>query len=187
MSVDDKKRLRRAAETARDAAHAAGADIAALALRDHGLAALAGRGHAVIGGYWPMRGEIDIRPLLLALIAAGAEAALPVVTGAGQPLRFRRWRPGQDLVRGAFQTLQPADDQPICAPDLLLVPLLAFDRARQRLGYGGGFYDRTLAALRAAGPVFAVGAAFAAQEVPAVPVDPWDQPLDLILTERGGR
>jgi 5-formyltetrahydrofolate cyclo-ligase len=110
--------------------------------------------------------------------------ALPVVTARGLPLGFRRWRPGDVLVSGAFGLLVPGPSAEPVMPQLVLVPLLAFDRQGGRLGYGAGFYDRTLAVLRAAGPVIAIGVAYADQEVPAVPVEPHDQPLDWIATER---
>jgi 5-formyltetrahydrofolate cyclo-ligase len=135
-----------------------------------------------VAAYWPMRSETDPRPALTALHARGVPLALPVVVGRGMPLAFRAWEPGAAMVPGGFGVQVPADDRPV-VPRALVVPLLAFDRAGFRLGYGGGFYDRTLAALRATGPVLAVGLAYAAQEVTHVPRTIDDQRLDRIVTE----
>jgi 5-formyltetrahydrofolate cyclo-ligase len=109
---------------------------------------------------------------------------VPVIPGEAQPLVFHRWHPGARMVAGAFGALIPEVAEEV-VPEVLIVPLLAFDRAGFRLGYGGGFYDRTLEGLRARGPVAAIGFAFAAQEVDRVPTEPTDQKLDLIVTERG--
>jgi 5-formyltetrahydrofolate cyclo-ligase len=133
-----------------------------------------------------MGSEIDVTPLMVALAeATGAELALPVVIARVMPLAFRRWQPGMPLVAGPFGTSHPGDREPLTVPELLLVPLLSFDRARHRLGYGAGFYDRTLAGLRKYFQVTAVGVAYAAQEVGAVPVGDHDERLDLVLTETG--
>lgn len=138
---------------------------------------------AAVSGFWPMGEEIDIRPLMLALHREGHPIGLPATGPRGTILRFRRWDPATTLVSGVFGTREPPADAPEIVPQVLLVPLLAFDDAGCRLGYGGGYYDRTLAALRADGPVTAVGVAFAAQRVEAVPHDIHDQPLDWIVTE----
>ena len=131
-----------------------------------------------IAGYWPVRGEIDPRPLLLAL---RRPIALPVTGPRSTALEFRLWRPGDALVPGPFGLSEPTG--PLVEPDVLLVPLLAFDASGNRLGYGGGYYDRTIAATGA----LAIGAAHAAQEAAAVPVGPDDRPLDGVLTEAGLR
>ena len=135
---------------------------------------------ALVAGFWPMGGEIDIRPLMATLHTTGHGIALPFTPPRGHPLRFRRWQPGDPLVPGRFGTLVPTGAE--VTPSLLLVPLLAFDRRGHRLGYGGGYYDRTIAALPG---VTTIGVAFAAQEIPAVPSGPTDMPLDAIATERG--
>ncbi|MBI2235834.1 MAG: 5-formyltetrahydrofolate cyclo-ligase [Magnetospirillum sp.] len=140
---------------------------------------------AAVAGYWPMGDEIDPRPLLLALAAAGRRLALPVVAAPGQPLEFRAWSWGDDLEPGRFGTTHPLAHAAAVEPDLLLVPLLAFDRQGGRLGYGGGFYDRTLDMLRRKRHVSAIGIAFAAQEVAAIPHDGRDQRLDGVATEIG--
>ncbi|MCK6452254.1 MAG: 5-formyltetrahydrofolate cyclo-ligase [Alphaproteobacteria bacterium] len=140
---------------------------------------------AVVSAFWPMGDEIDVRPLLERLDALGYRCSLPVTVGRGKPLVFRRWSPGLALVPGGFGTSVPPEDQPLATPDLLIVPLLAFDRQGYRLGYGGGFYDRTLEALRAAGrPHLAVGVGYAGQEVARVPHHEGDQRLDWVVTER---
>jgi 5-formyltetrahydrofolate cyclo-ligase len=117
------------------------------------------------------------------LQGAGHQIALPVVLEANQPLVFRAWSPGDDLEPAAFNTQIPSADKPELTPGVVLAPLLAFDRRGYRLGYGGGFYDRTLDILRNCGEVLAIGLAYAGQEVPAVPHDPNDKRLDWIVTE----
>lgn len=139
---------------------------------------------AVVAGYWPMRGEIDVLPLLGALSQRGQVTALPAVIGRKDPLVFRRWAPGEPLEEGLYGTRHPAVSAAVVRPVCLLVPLLAFDRKGIRLGYGGGFYDRTLAALRAVGPVVAVGVAYAGQEVESLPAEPHDERLDWVVTEK---
>ncbi len=139
---------------------------------------------APISGFWPMGSEIDIRPLLETLNGKGHPVGLPVVVRKSAPLIFRCWQAGDTLVSGDFGTSIPDPNQPEIEPLVLFVPLLAFDRLGYRLGYGGGFYDRTLERLRRIGPRLAVGVAFAAQEVAEVPRDRYDQKLDFIVTER---
>jgi 5-formyltetrahydrofolate cyclo-ligase len=137
---------------------------------------------AVVSGFWPMGPEIDIRPLLLALHARGHPIALPVTPKRGSPLHFRRWHPGDELARGPLGTRQPGPKAEALTPDFLLVPLLAFDRTGRRLGYGGGYYDRTIASLPGA---TALGCAYACQELDEVPAGPDDARLDAIATEAG--
>jgi 5-formyltetrahydrofolate cyclo-ligase len=172
-----KAAARRAAFAARKAAFAAGQGRAAEILADY----LTAHRGAALSGYMPMRTEIDPLP---AMAAHDGPVGVPVIVGKGLPLRFREWTPGAAMVAGDFGALIPAEGAWI-DPDVLIVPLLAFDRRGYRLGYGGGFYDRTLESLRARRPRLALGFAFAAQEVATVPVEPVDQPLDAILTERG--
>ncbi|MEE8332622.1 MAG: 5-formyltetrahydrofolate cyclo-ligase [Alphaproteobacteria bacterium] len=140
---------------------------------------------AVVAGYWPLRDEFDVRALLGDLHGEGLVCALPVVRGPDRPLMFRRWRPGDRLTEGSFGIAEPASDKPELQPLALLVPLLGVDGRGCRLGYGKGFYDRTLAELRAAGPVVAIGVCFAAQRVREVPAENHDQRLDWVLTETG--
>ena len=133
---------------------------------------------AIVAGFWPLEGEIDIRPLLHALHERGHEITLPETPAMGNPLIFRTWLPGAPLVAGRFRTQHPAGS--VVVPDFILVPLLAFDGQGNRLGYGGGYYDRTLAGLPNA---FRLGCAFAAQEMEKVPVEPNDLKLHAIATE----
>ena len=137
---------------------------------------------AAVAGYWPFADEADPRPLMSALAARGHPLCLPVVAGRGRALVFRAWTPGDALETGAFDTRVPAACAPERAPRALLVPLLAADPAGFRLGYGGGYYDRTLAALDGA---LAVGVAFHDQLRDSVPRARHDRPLDWLATERG--
>lgn len=179
-----KTHLRAEAALRRAEAHAAnptaGATLSAVLPRE----ALPPRG-AVVAGYWPFRTEIDPRALMGRLARLGARLALPVTPpkGSEAPLTFRAWRPETPLQPGAFGVPEPGPGCETVEPDLLLVPLLAFDRSGRRLGYGAGHYDRTLEALRARRRVVALGLAFAAQEVERTPVHAHDQLLDAIVTE----
>ncbi|MDD8021712.1 MAG: 5-formyltetrahydrofolate cyclo-ligase [Paracoccaceae bacterium] len=175
--VTAKVAARKAAFAARKQAFAAGQGAACT----HLSTALAGFGDAALAGYMPMRSEIDPRA---AMAAHPGPVGVPVILGPGQPLIFRSWTPDAPMIEGAFGALIPETGAEI-TPRVLIVPLLAFDRRGYRLGYGGGFYDRTLEQLRAHGPVTAIGFAYAAQETPEVPTEPTDQPLDLIVTEVG--
>ena len=184
--VDTKRRMRtEALEARRLAARESGAAGELLAknflagFRDY----LAAAPPQVISGYWPMRDEIDVSPLMDRLSGMGVDCALPAVTGKGLPLVFRRWRSGDELKSGPFGTSEPPLDAPAIVPTLVLAPLLAFDRSGGRLGYGGGFYDRSLAVLRQGGPVKAVGVAFDAQEIDQAPMTASDQRLDWVVTQ----
>ncbi|CAH1650496.1 5-formyltetrahydrofolate cyclo-ligase [Hyphomicrobiales bacterium] len=137
----------------------------------------------VVGGYWPIRGEVDPRPLLAALGVRRIPAALPVIVE--DDLSFHLWRDGDPLVPAGLGTFGPDTAAPSVRPSILLVPLVAFDRRGHRLGYGRGFYDRVVARLKAAGPLTTIGLAYAMQEVPVVPTEPHDQPLDYVATEHG--
>jgi 5-formyltetrahydrofolate cyclo-ligase len=141
------------------------------------------RAAGVVAAYYPVRSEFDCMPLLRRVAAEGWVLALPVIAGPA-PLQFREWTFGARLDIGPLGIPEPVDGR-LVVPDVLLVPLLAFDRRCYRLGYGGGHYDRTLAALRGQGAVTAIGLAFDAQEVAQVPVCPYDEQLDWILTPSG--
>lgn len=140
---------------------------------------------ACVALFFPVKGEIDVLPLAGKLARAGVRLCLPVIVGKGEPLLFRDWRPDDPLEDKPFGLKEPFSDAADATPDLLFVPLAAFDRAGGRIGYGGGFYDRTLAKLRSAGPALAVGVAFSAQETQAVPVADHDERIDFVLTEAG--
>ncbi len=133
--------------------------------------------------YFPMREEIDCLPLLTALDAAGFVTALPATVGKARPLIFRRWRPGQTLKTTTLGTSEPTDDAPEISPDLIFVPLAAFDARGHRLGYGAGHYDATLRHMRALRRIVAAGLAFEIQQVDHLPSEPYDQNLDFVLTE----
>ncbi|MGD9862523.1 MAG: 5-formyltetrahydrofolate cyclo-ligase [Pseudodonghicola sp.] len=142
---------------------------------------LAGYRGVPLAGYMPIRTEIDPRPAMAEAVAYGP-VGVPVIQGVALPLRFSRWEPGCEIVIGPFGAAIPAVTD-YFEPEILIVPLVAFDAAGNRLGYGGGFYDRTLEQLRARRATLAIGFAYDAQEAEALPLEPTDQPLDLIVTE----
>ena len=183
-SLSDKKaELRREAMARRDALppEARQAAAEAIAARKFPLAIAPG---VIVSGFMPLKSEINPLPLMRKLAGQGARLALPVVAGRGKPLVMREWVFSELLIAGVWGIREPQPEAAVVDPDILLVPLLAFDRAGHRIGYGAGYYDLTLAQLRARKPVIAAGLAFAAQEVPAVPATPRDALLDLVLTER---
>jgi len=165
------------------------ADMLADAHADiHGGTGGQAAGSAAVAAYLPIRSELSPLPLVTALAGHGVVTAMPETPAPGNPLVFRRWTPGDDLVDGPYGTQQPSPAADVLVPDLILAPMLAFDSGCWRLGYGGGFYDRTLAALRAAGRrVTAIGIAFDGQLVDKVPVGPYDVALDAVLTPSGLR
>jgi 5-formyltetrahydrofolate cyclo-ligase len=179
-----KAALRRAALARRDALPPAERMAAALAIAKRGLPVKVMPGN-VVSGFSPLKSEVSPLPLLRRFADAGAGLALPVVAGRGQPLVMRAWSFGAPLVSGVWGIREPPADAPEVFPDILIVPLLAFDRHGHRIGYGAGYYDMTIARLRAMKPVTAIGIAFAAQEIAAVPATPRDARLDLVLTEHG--
>ncbi|HEX7789110.1 MAG TPA: 5-formyltetrahydrofolate cyclo-ligase [Afipia sp.] len=140
---------------------------------------------AIVAGYSPINSELDPFPLMQALAGKGAVLALPVVIAREHALVFRVWEPQEGLVRGPFGIFQPSSDADEVDPDIVLVPLAAFDRAGHRIGYGRGYYDRTLQDLRAMKKITVIGVAFAVQEIETVPRLPHDEQLDCVLTERG--
>jgi len=176
--ISDKEAFRLEAQARRAGLPPAG-DLIARHFLDH----IDWRKAKVISGYLPMGDEADVLPLLRA-VQGKVELALPVVPGKALPLLFRSWRPGGELVKGVFGTSHPPVANPEIEPDLLLVPLLGFDGNGHRLGYGGGYYDRTLAALRARRKIVAVGIGFEAQYFPSLPVASHDQRLDFMVTEQ---
>jgi 5-formyltetrahydrofolate cyclo-ligase len=180
---DRKKEARLAAAAAREAAHAESGAAAGAVLAGLGLPpGIAGES---VSGFLPYRSEIDLRPLLARLGREGMTTALPVVAAKGAPLIFRAWKAGDALIQGHWGIEIPSEQAAEILPDVLLAPMLAFDAAGYRLGYGGGFYDRTLEKLRKLKPVAAIGVAYSAQEIQEVPRGEHDQPLDWIMTEKG--
>ena len=175
--------LRRAALAARDALDPATRQTASASIV-RALLALPDLGEArLIGAFWPIRSEVDPRPAAEGLLARGQRVALPHVTPEG--LIFREWRAGDTLVAGRFGLSEPDPSLPPVEPDALIVPLAAFDRTGQRIGYGRGYYDGAIARLSHTAPVLTVGIGFAAQEVERVPAEPHDRPLRFVITEAG--
>ena len=154
-------------------------------LAGHGLSFLPLERSAIVSGFSAIRDEIDPGALLARLHQDGHRLGLPVMQGKGMPLLFRAWAPGDAMGKVQWGIAEPLPDKPVVEPDVVLVPLLAFDAAGYRLGYGGGFYDRTLERLRAIKPVVAVGIAYDELEVDAVPHQSYDQRLDWVLTPSG--
>ena len=174
--------LRAAALAARDALSDEQRAAAAQAIARRGLPMGLTPG-AVVAGYSAIRSELDPTSLMQTLAAQGARLALPVIMARGQSLRFRVWHPGDRLLPGSLGILEPSPAAAEITPDIVLVPLAAFDRTGHRIGYGAGHYDRTLAQLHKSKGFAAIGLAFAAQEVAAVPALQHDVPLDYVLTE----
>lgn len=173
MTKDELRRVMRQRRAACDPA-------VGVRLAGHLLAAGIISPGAVVGGFWPLAGEIDCRAALLALVGRGHVAGLPVTPPLGQALSFRRWRPGVALRAGRFGTAEPTGESVV--PTVVLVPLLAFDRSGRRLGYGGGYYDRTLERMPG---ILAIGCGFAVQEVDRVPTETHDRRLNAVATEAG--
>jgi 5-formyltetrahydrofolate cyclo-ligase len=182
--LDQKARMRREALERRDALapdeRAAAAE--SLAAQPFPVDLVPG---IVVSGYAAIRSELNPLPLLRRLAQAGARLALPTIVGRGHALRFRAWEFGEPVVRGQWGIREPRPDAPEVFPDVVIAPLAAFDRQGNRIGYGAGYYDRTIDALRAMKSIVAIGVGYANQEVSAVPVLPHDVRLDLVLTEAG--
>jgi len=174
--------IRRAAVIRRDALPAVDRAAAAVAIAARPLP-VAVAPDAIVSGFLPLKSEINPVRLMRAFAAEGARLALPAVMGKGKPLAMRAWTFGEPLASGIWGIREPPRGAPEVFPDILIVPLLAFDRAGQRIGYGAGYYDMTIARLRGMKAVTAIGIAYAAQEVPEVPTTPRDAALDLVLTE----
>jgi 5-formyltetrahydrofolate cyclo-ligase len=186
QDLDHQKRAaRREAQRLRAFLHEDQKMRAPLALAHTGLDFTGLERGLIVSGFFPCRSEIDTLPLLARLASEGWITCLPVVQGERQPLIFRKWAPGEPTVPGVWAIPMPPEEAPEVEPDILLVPLLAYDAEGYRLGYGGGFYDRTLAGLRQRKPVIAIGVGYEAQEIQHVPHGPRDEKLDYVLTENG--
>jgi 5-formyltetrahydrofolate cyclo-ligase len=140
-------------------------------------------GGAIVSGYWPIRSEVDPMPLMRRLAAQGARLALPAITGRDQPLTFRAWSSETEMLQGQLGIMEPSPRSDVVEPDIVLVPLAAFDRVGHRIGYGAGHYDRSLRQLMMSKPIVAIGLAFAVQQIDTVPSLPHDVRLDFVLTE----
>lgn len=182
---EQKSQLREQALALRLAVPQADRADAAAAAAQHFLAGVPLSKDKVVALYWPIRDEIDCKPLLTKLVDSGQPVALPVVLAEEMPLEMRLWEDGEPLYPSGFGTLAPAETAPVVAPDILVIPLLGFDKSGTRLGYGKGYYDRTLASLERQ-PLI-VGYAFSAQELDFIPRQSHDRPLDLLVTETGLR
>jgi 5-formyltetrahydrofolate cyclo-ligase len=175
--------LRKTALDARDAMEAATRAAASEKLAARGLPFEIAPG-TIVSGYSPIRSELDPIPLMRKLAAQGGRLALPAILGRGKSLLFRAWVPGDRLTMGPLGILEPSPAMAELIPDIMLVPCAAFDRLGHRIGYGAGHYDFTLAHLRKAKPITAIGLAFAAQEIKTVPALAHDVALDYVLTEK---
>jgi 5-formyltetrahydrofolate cyclo-ligase len=182
-TIPSKGDLRKTALEARDAMDAAARAAAGEKLAARGLPLEIAAG-AIVSGYSPIRSELDPAPLMQKLAAQGAKLALPAVPARGKSLVFRAWSLGDRLTLGPLGILEPSPAMAELIPDIMLVPLAAFDRLGHRIGYGAGHYDFTLAHLRKAKPITAIGVAFAAQEIKTVPALAHDVALDYVLTEK---
>jgi 5-formyltetrahydrofolate cyclo-ligase len=182
----EKKALRERIKAWRAQLDADGVTRAAQAVASHGLA-FAGPlvQEAVVSGFSSLPDEFRVWPLLRRLSGEGHALAMPVMVGRGRPLIFRAWTPGDAMDRAVWGIAEPKADKAELEPDIVLAPLLAFDAAGWRLGYGGGFYDRTLKKLRARKPIVVVGLAYDEQQVDAVPHLDYDQRLDWVLRPSG--
>jgi len=181
--TDTKSDLRKRAFAARKTAHAAGQGAGQGNATSHLLAEVLRQPPGIVAAYMPIRTEIDPLPAMRTLAERGHTLCVPVIRAKAAPLEFHVWTPRGVMISGPFGALVPEAGQ-VVQPDTLIVPLVAFDDAGHRLGYGGGFYDRTLQKLRAMKPVRAIGFAYAAQRMPLI-VESRDQPLDVIVTEHG--
>ncbi len=182
IAVSDKAALRQSALARRDAmsASARASAVETVTMRPFPVAVQQGD---IVSGFSPIRTEFNPVPLMRKLSDAGAALALPVVAGRGLALIMRAWKFGDEMASGVWGIREPKPESPEVFPDILLVPLAAFDRAGHRIGYGAGHYDRTIARLREMKRVTAIGVCFAVQEIDHVPATAFDQRLDLVLTE----
>jgi len=178
-----KAALRIKAHEARAALNADERQAASRAACEHFFQSMTFESGEIVAAYWPIRDEMDCQPILIRLMDAGQPVCLPVVMGDNEPLQLRLWEEGAPLYPAGFGTLAPEELAPKVVPDVIMVPLLGFDGTGTRLGYGGGYYDRTLASLSKRPRL--IGLAFAAQEVDFIPRGDHDIPLDSVVTENG--
>ena len=181
--AERKKAFRREAMARRASEHERASATAAASVLAHLRRLMPTRAGLTVSGYAPIRNELDVMPVLTDLSGEGVRACLPVVLGRRRPLVFRLWQPETDLKPGSLGVGEPPSDAPEARPDVVLVPTLAFDPRGMRMGYGAGFYDRTLEALRASGTILAVGIAYSGQQFSEVPAGRHDQPIDCVVTE----
>ena len=182
-NAEQKSLLREKAHQRRAALSPAFRKEAAIAAAETFAAAVPVKKGQVISLYWAIRDELDTEPLLVQLMDEGHQVCLPVVLGRDEPLEFRLWQLGQPLAPSGFGTLAPQLGAPVVTPDIMVLPMLGFDKNGNRLGYGAGHYDRTIDGIEK--PVMLVGYAFGAQELDNMPAEPHDKPLDMVVTEAG--
>jgi 5-formyltetrahydrofolate cyclo-ligase len=182
-----KAALRAKQKTLREAAFRKYGETAPDALKSHGIGFAGVNAPAWVSAFFPIGEELDPLPLIDRLIGEGFGVCLPVMVGKGKPLVFRAWKPGDDLNEVMWGIKEPRDSAPVIEPDIVLAALLAFDDRGYRLGYGGGFYDRTIARLKTIKPAVVIGLAYDELRVDAVPHNDYDQPVDWILTPSGPR
>lgn len=180
-----KAALRLKARATRAAINNALRPTAAKSVADHFFSAVNLRPTDIVAGYWRIKDEMDCKPILIRLMDSNQPVCLPVVLGDDMPLELRLWEQGTPLYEAGFGTLAPSELAPHVEPDIIIMPLLGFDKRGTRLGYGGGYYDRTLERLVKRPRL--VGIAFAAQEIEDIPREAHDVPLDVIVTEQGAR
>jgi 5-formyltetrahydrofolate cyclo-ligase len=183
IKTEQKKELRGVVLALRDALSPTLRQAAAEAIAARAFPVAMAPG-TIVSGFSPMKTEINPLPLMRKIAEAGAQLALPCIVGRGHALIMRAWSFGEPLASGQWGIREPTPDAPEVAPDILIVPLVCFDRVGHRIGYGAGYYDMTIHALRAKKKIVAVGVAFAAQEISKVPSTERDERLDLVLTER---
>ncbi|ADE40532.1 5-formyltetrahydrofolate cyclo-ligase [Candidatus Puniceispirillum marinum] len=183
--ADEKQALRRAATKTRKILFEQQTH-ADMAIADYADRLLGQFGRGIYAAYLPIRSELSPLPLVARLADSSVQTAMPITPAPGNPLDFRLWAPGDKLDDGPYDTKQPSTTAPVCAPDVILAPMLAFDSACWRLGYGGGFYDRSIGGLRQTGhKVVTIGVAFSGQQVEQIPTGPYDMALDAVLTPDG--
>lgn len=182
IPAETKERLRQDAFLRRNALDRDWRRKASRAIADRALALPELDAVEPVGGYWPIRSEVDPRPLMEALVARGRDVALSQIIHP--KLSWRLWRPGDPLIHGGFGVREPGPDAPEVFPTTLLVPLACFDRRGGRVGYGKGHFDRSIAALSEHGPILAIGLAYGVQEIESVPTEDHDRRLDFVVTER---
>ncbi len=180
----EKARIRKAALTARKMSKTQSANIAACGHLTNLIGSEPKK--SIVAGYMPIQTEIDPRASMQALHSDGYRICVPVIQGHAKPLLFREWTPHSAMIEGDFGALIPRGGDYL-TPDVAIIPLVGFDYAGARLGYGGGFYDRTLGAISKTGKILKIGFAFAGQEVDEIPTDEFDQKVDMVVTENGIR
>jgi 5-formyltetrahydrofolate cyclo-ligase len=182
--AEEKQALRKEMRAIRRDFHKASGERASFDLMELVSSSAALKNAEIISCFWPIQTEVNTVPLIHKLYKAGHQICLPIVVGNAQPLIFRQWTPETEMLEGAYKAMTPVESSPQLVPDLILSPLLAFDRNGYRLGYGGGFYDRSIEEIKTTKPLVTAGLAYSVQEVDNVPTEKTDQKLDFLITEK---